>query len=135
MKERLTKLSELQASLLIAGVISIVLLTSASIGLFFNRPGLIIGAAIGTAVEFFYIWLLHVGSTLALKESKTGLFLLTYFVRIIVFIGLFALLVVFWYKLKIETFKFSCWAMLIAFSPAVLITVATEMLHKGKNNG
>ena len=135
MKQRLTKLSELQASLLIAGLIAIVFLLSASIGLFFNRPGLIIGAAIGTAVEFFYLWLVSVGATLSLKEGKTGLFLLTYFARIIVFVGLFALLVILWYQLKIETFKFACWAMLIAFAPATLITIATQLMHKEGKNG
>ena len=135
MKQRLTKLSELQASLLIAGLIAIVFLLGASIGLFFNRPGLIIGGAIGTAVEFFYLWLVSVGATLSLKESKTGLFLLTYFARIIVFVGLFALLVILWYQLKIETFKFACWAMLIAFAPATLITIATQLMHKEGKNG
>lgn len=135
MKQRLTKLSELQASLLIAGLIAIVFLLGASIGLFFNRPGLIIGAAIGTAVEFFYLWLVSVGATLSLKEGKTGLFLLTYFARIIVFVGLFALLVILWYQLKIETFKFACWAMLIAFAPATLITIATQLMHKEGKNG
>ena len=135
MKQRLTKLSELQASLLIAGLIAIVFLIGASIGLFFNRPGLIIGAAIGTAVEFFYLWLVSVGATLSLKEGKTGLFLLTYFARIIVFVGLFALLVILWYQLKIETFKFACWAMLIAFAPATLITIATQLMHKEGKNG
>ena len=135
MKQRLTKLSELQASLLIAGLIAIVFLIGASIGLFFNRPGLIIGAAIGTAVEFFYLWLVSVGATLSLKEGKTGLFLLTYFARIIVFVGLFALLVILWYQLKIETFKFSCWAMLIAFAPATLISIATQLMHKEGKNG
>ena len=135
MKEKLTKLSELQASLLIAGCLAIVFLLGASIGLFFGRPGLIIGVAIGTAAEFFYLWLISVGSTLALKEGKTGLALLTYFARTIVFIGLFALLVILWYRLKIETFKFACWAMLIAFAPAVFITIATQTMHKEKQNG
>lgn len=135
MKQRLTKLSELQASLLIAGLIAIVFLLASSIGLFFNRPGLIIGVAIGTAVEFFYIWLVSVGSTLTLKEGKTGLFLLTYFARVIVFVGLFALLVILWYQFKIETFKFACWAMLIAFAPATFITIATQMMHKEGKNG
>ena len=103
--------------------------------IFFNRPGLIIGAAIGAAVEFFYLWLVSVGATLSLKEGKTGLFLLTYFARIIVFVGLFALLVILWYQLKIETFKFACWAMLIAFAPATLITIATQLMHKEGKNG
>ena len=135
MKQRLTKLSELQASLLIAGLFAIVFLLGASIGLFFNRPGLIIGAAIGTAVEFFYLWLVSVGATLSLKEGKTGLFLLTYFARIVVFVGLFALLVILWYQFKIETFKFACWAMLITFAPATLITIATQLMHKEGKNG
>ena len=73
---------------------------------------------------------MSVGSTLALKESKTGLFLLTYFLRVVVFVGLFALLVILWYKFKIETFKFACWTMLIAFAPATLITIAVQMMHK-----
>ena len=135
MKEKLTKLSELQASLLIAGGIAILFLLGSAIGLFFGRPGLIIGVAVGTAAEFFYLWLISVGSTLALKEGKTALALLTYFARVIVFVGLFALLVILWYQLKIETFKFACWAMLIAFAPAVFITVAIQTMNKGKQNG
>ena len=98
--------------------------------MFFNLPGLLIGAAIGTGVEFFYIWLVSVGATLALKQEKTGLFLLTYFVRIVAFAGLFALLVILDYKLNIQVFKFSCWSMLVTFTPAVLITIAIQLMHK-----
>ena len=130
MKKRLTKLSELQASLLIAGSIAILLLLGASIGLFFSLPGLLIGAAIGSAVEFFYIWLVSIGATLTLRQEKTGLFLLTYFARIVVFAGLFALLVILDYRLHIQTFKLSCWAMLVAFTPAVLITIAVQLMRK-----
>ena len=130
MKKRLTKLSELQASLLLAGLIAILFLLGASIGLFFSLPGLLIGAAIGTAVEFFYIWLVSVGATLSLKQEKTGLFLLTYFARIVVFVGLFALLVILDYRSHIQAFKFSCWATLIAFTPAVLITIAVQLMRK-----
>ena len=130
MNKRLTKLSELQASLLIAGSIAILLLLGASIGLFFSLPGLLIGAAIGTAVEIFYIWLVSIGATLTLRQEKTGLFLLTYFARIVVFVGLFALLVILDYKLHIQTFKLSCWAMLVAFTPAVLITIAVQLMRK-----
>ena len=130
MNKRLTKLSELQASLLIAGSIAILLFLGASIGLFFSLPGLLIGAAIGTAVEFFYIWLVSIGATLTLRQEKTGLFLLTYFARIVVFVGLFALLVILDYRLHIRAFKLSCWAMLVAFTPAVLITIAVQLMRK-----
>ena len=132
MKKRLTKLNELQASLLIAGAIAIVFLLGGCVGLFFNLPGLIIGVVIGTAAEFFYIWLVSIGATLTLKEEKTGLFLLTFFARVFVFVGLFALLVVLDYKLHIEPFRYSCWAMLVAFVPSTFITIAVQMMEKGK---
>ena len=130
MKKKLTKLSELQASLLIAGLIGILFLLGAGIALIFHLPGLMIGVAIGTAVEFFYIWLVSFGATLALKEEKTFVFLLTYFLRIAVFVGLFALLVILDYRLHISAFKYSCWAMLVAFTPAVFITIAVQLMHR-----
>jgi len=130
MKKKLTKLSELQASLLIAGIVSAVLLLGSIVPLFFHKPGFLIGVAIGTIVEFFYIWLVDVGSRLALKEEKTGLFLLTFLARMISFVGLFALLVILQYKLHVPAFWFSCWAMLITFAPSTLITIAVQMMHK-----
>ena len=95
-------------------------------------PGWLIGFVVGSAADFFYIWLMHVGSALALKESKAGLFLLTYFVRLAVFVGLFALLVLMQYKAKVEVFNNSCWAMLIAFVPATFITIAGQLVHKNE---
>ena len=78
MAKKLTKLTELQASFVIAGVVSLIIILGAGVGLFFKQPGWIIGAVIGSAVDFFYIWLVHVGSSLTLKEQKTGLFFLRY---------------------------------------------------------
>ena len=135
MKSKLTKLTELQASLLIAGAIAVIFLLGSCVGLFFNLPGLLIGVAIGTAVEFFYIWLVSVGATLALKQEKTGLFLLTYLARIAVFVGLFALLVILDYRVHVAALRFSCWVMLIAFTPAVFITIAVQLMHKEGKNG
>ena len=132
MKQRLTKLSELQASLLIAGAIAVIFLLGACVGLFFHLPGLLIGALIGTAVEFFYIWLVSISATLALKEEKTGLFLLTYIARVAVFVGLFALLVILDYKMHFNAFRYSCWAMLVAFAPSTIITIAIQLMHKEK---
>ena len=130
MKKKLTKLTELQASFLIAGIISVILLIASSVGLFFKQPGWMIGGVIGTGVEFLFIWLVNVGATMTLKESKTGLFLLTYFLRVIAFIGPFALLVILQYLVKVEVFFNSCWGMLIAFAPGTFITIATQLMHK-----
>ena len=130
MKKKLTKLTELQASFLIAGIISVILLIASSVGLFFKQPGWMIGVVIGTGVEFLFIWLVNFGATITLKENKTGLFLLTYFLRVIAFIGPFALLVILQYVVKVEVFFNSCWGMLIAFAPGTFITIATQLMHK-----
>ena len=133
MKSKLTKLSELQASLLIAGVISVILLLVSIVGLVNNQPGWIIGVGVGTVVEFAFLWLMSVGSNATLKEQKAGLFLLTYFARVILFVGSFAGLMALQYVAKIEVFKYSCWAMLITFAPSTFITIAIQLMHKGKN--
>ena len=131
------KLNEFQASLVITGVVTFLL---AIVGLVFaiiGKPGWLIGIGVGAVADFVYLWLMSVGSTLALKESKTGLFLVTYFLRMLVFIGLFALLVVLQYILHIEVFNNSCWGMLIAFVPVTFITIAVQLMFKQKdvNNG
>ena len=133
MKNKLTKLSELQASLLIAGVISLILLLVSIVGIVNNQPGWMIGVGIGTVVEFVFLWLMFVGSNATLKEQKAGLFLLTYFVRVVLFVGTFAGLMALQYVAKIEVFKYSCWGMLIAFAPSTFITIAIQLMHKGKN--
>ena len=135
MKKKLTKLTELQASFVIVAIVSVTIILGTSVGLFFKQPGWIIGAVIGSAVDFLYVWLVNVGSTLTLKEQKTGLFLLTYAGRVLIFVGLFALLVVLQYVVKVEVFFYSCWGMLIAFAPATFITIAIQLMHKDKNNG
>ena len=132
MKKGSIKLSEFQASLVITAVVIFLL---AIVGLVFailGKPGWLIGIVVGGAVDFIYLWLMNLGSTLALKESRTGLFLLTYFLRMIVFVGLFALLVVLQYVLHVEVFNNSCWGMLIAFVPVTFITIAAQLMYKEK---
>lgn len=126
MKHKITKLNELQIELLIALGSSIIFALCAVVGIFFNQPGWLIGVAIGTVVELLYIFLVNKSSDLALNEKKTGLYLLTYFGRMILFVGVFATLVVLQYSAEIKVFYYSAWGMLIAFFPSTLITVITE---------
>ena len=132
MKKGSIRLNEFQASLVITGVVVFLL---AIVGLVFailGEPGWLIGIAVGGAVDFIYLWLMNIGSSLSLKESKAGLFLLTYFLRMAVFVGLFALLVVLQYVLHINVFNNSCWGMLIAFVPVTFITIAAQLIYKEK---
>ena len=132
MKKGLFKFNEFQASMIITGVVAFLLMIVGLVFAILGKPGWLIGVAIGSAVDFLYIWLMHVGSTLALKESKTGLFLLTYFLRMAAFIGLFAVLVILQYIYHVDVFNNSCWGMLIAFVPATFITIATQLMYRGE---
>ena len=130
MKKKLSSLTENQASMLLAGIISGVIILGSLVGLIFGLPGLLIGAVIGTIIEMLYLWLVGLGATFALKESKTGLFFLVYGLRIVAFVGTFALLVVLQYVVKVQVFFYSCWTMLGAFAPATFITIAVQLMHK-----
>ncbi len=132
MKKGSAKFNEFQASLLITGGIGLLLVIVGIILLVLGKPGWLIGFAVGIAVDFIYLWLMNIGSTLALKESKAGLFLVTYFLRMVAFVGFFAFLVVLQYVLYVDVFNNSCWGMLIAFVPVTFITIAAELMYKSK---
>lgn len=132
MKKGSAKFNEFQASLLITGGIGLLLVIVGIILLVLGKPGWLIGFAVGIAVDFIYLWLMNIGSTLALKESKAGLFLVTYFLRMVAFVGFFALLVVLQFVLYVDVFNNSCWGMLIAFVPVTFITIAAELMYKSK---
>ena len=132
MKKVAIKLNEFQASLLITGVVAFLLSVIGLLLAILGKPGWVIGFAVGSIVDFIYLWLMNIGSTLALKESKTGLFLVTYFLRMVAFVGCFALLVVLQYIVHLEAFNSSCWGMLIAFVPVTFITIATQLIYKEK---
>lgn len=94
-----------------------------------------IGIALGGLVSLGYIFLTDVSTQATLKDSKAGLFLLAYFAKMILFVGIFAMLVILDYKLHIDAFKNSFWGMIIGFFPTVLITIAVQVKHKGGSDG
>ena len=133
MKHKVTKLTEFQLSLLVCCVISAFVLLGTAIGFFFSQPGWFIGAFIGCVVEIIYVYLVNLGSTLILKDANSGLSILFYFVRMILFVGSFAVLVILQYKLHIEVFKNAYWGMLIAFAPSTFVTTFVQLkMEKGK---
>lgn len=106
------------------------------IGLIFGQIGWLIGTALGTVLNLINSILVYKGTEVSLKESKTGFFLLSYFVRMFLFFVFFAVLVVLQYKLEIDAFKNSFWGMAIAFFPSIMVTVLVQLKYKGgENNG
>lgn len=135
MNKRLTKLSELQATLLVLGIVGMVLLAVSSIGFIFKQPGWMIGVAIGTLATLVNAILIDIGSTATLRDEKTGIYLLAYFLRMIIFVGLFAMLAFFDFKLKFGAFKNSCWGMFIGFIPSTFVTIIVQLKHESKPTG
>lgn len=127
MKRHLTKLSDLQASLLLSGIVTVIAIAISSIGFVYNQPGWMIGIAIGGIVSLLNIFLTNISSSATLKESKAGIYLLSYFARMILFIAPFTMLVVFQHTCHFEVFTNSYWGMLIGFVPTTFITIAVQL--------
>lgn len=102
------------------------------IGLFFGQPGWLIGASIGMVVSAINVVLLFKGSSFALKNYKASLFLLFYFGRMLIYVGMTVLLAYLDISKKIPAFKNSVFGLLIAFVPMVIIVVM--VMTKEKKN-
>lgn len=135
MKEFINKLSELQKMLLLATCISLISIAVSCVGLAYSRPGWLIGVSLGSIVEIINIILLYKGNVLVLKGQKAALFLVFHALRMILFIGLVALLVILQYKVEIEAFKYSFWGALIAYTPMQIIVIIVTLFHKGNDVG
>lgn len=135
MKKFINKLSELQKMLLLAACVSLISIGVSCVGLVYSQPGWLIGVSLGSIVEIINIVLLYKGNILVLKGQKTALFLLFYGLRMLLFVGLVALLVILQYKAGIEAFKYSFWGALIGYTPMQLIVIIVTLFHKKNDVG
>ena len=133
MKQFLANRSELQKMLLLACVVNIVLILGSCIGLFFNQPGWLIGVSLGAVAEMINIVLLYKGSSLVLKAEKTGMFLLFYALRMILFVGLILGLILLQYVANIEVFNYSFWGALISYTPMQIVVIIVTVRNKTKD--
>lgn len=132
MKKFFSILSEVNKMILVATIVSIVLCLLSLIGVAFGQVGWLIGVAIGSIIEILNIILLYKGSEMMLKEGRTPLFLVFYFLRMFLFAGGIILCVVMQYVLHIEPFTYSFWGVLIGFTPMQII-VMVVMAKTGKS--
>lgn len=102
------------------------------IGLIWGEVGWLVGAAIGTAVSALNVVLLFKGSSFALKTFKASLFLLFYFSRMLIYVGMTVLCAYLDFTLHVGAFHFSVFGLLIAYLPMVII-VCVVMSKEGKN--
>lgn len=123
MKNYLAKCSDLKKMVLLACLIGIVLTLASIAGAVFGQFGWMIGVVIGTIVEVVNLFLLYKSSELALKETKSSLFLLLYFVRMILYVAGILVLVFLQYFWHISFFDNSFWGFIIGISPMQIVVI------------
>lgn len=132
MKKLWSKLSELQKMLLLASIVGLVFILASIIGVIFGQWGWMIGVSLGTLVELLNLFFLYKGSEMALKNSKTALFLTMYFVRMMLYAGGLILLVLLQFTWKVSVFNNSFWGYLIGITPMQLVVIIV-MARSGKS--
>lgn len=125
------QLSELNKMLFLAIIVSLILIGLSCIGLFYSQPGWLIGVSSGSIIEIINIVLVYKGSGQILKEQKPALFLLYYFLRTFLIIGLITALILLQYKAKLSCFDYSFWGALIGYTPMQIVIIVATLLHKG----
>ncbi len=123
MKNYLAKCSELTRMILLAILIGVVLILASIVGAVFGQFGWMVGVSVGTAVEVLNLFLLYKSSELALKETKSSLFLLLYFVRMALYVAGILVLVLLQYFWHISFFDNSFWGFLIGISPMQIVVI------------
>lgn len=123
MKNYLAKCSDLKKMVLLACLIGIVLTLASIAGVVFGQFGWMIGVVIGTLIEIVNLFLLYKSSELALKETKSSLFLLLYFVRMILYVAGILVLVLLQYFWHISFFDNSFWGFIIGISPMQIVVI------------
>ena len=132
MKKTWSNLSELNKMLVVSGVVSLILILGSLVGLFFGQPGWLIGVVSGSSVELINIVLLYKGSSEILKNEKPVLFLAFYALRMVLFIGLILILVLFQYKANFTVFNWSFIGALIGYTPMQIVVIVVTLLHRGE---
>ena len=129
--KKLAKCSDLVKMLILASLIGFILILASIVGAVFGQFGWMIGVAIGTVIELVNLVCLYKGSELALKESKTSLFILLSFARMFLYVAGILLLVLLQYRWYIEVFTNSFWGYLIGITPMQIVVIIV-MAKSGK---
>ena len=131
MKNYLAKCSDLKKMILLASAIGLVLILASIAGAVFSQFGWMVGVAIGTVVEIVNLFLLFKSSELALKETKSSLFLLLYFVRMLLYVAGILVLVLLQFFWHVSFFDNSFWGFIIGISPMQIVVIIV-MAKSGK---
>ena len=132
MKNFLNKLSTLCRLELYALCVGIIICGVSCIGFIWGHAGWLIGTAIGTVAVMMNVFLMFKGSAKSLKTGRAMFFLMCFFLRYIVFLGLAVLLAYLQFTEHVPAFEYSIFGLLIGYSPLTIIVCVT-MSREGRN--
>ncbi len=132
MKKFLSKFSDFTLTIILEGIIGVVAVALSFIGFKFGQYGWTIGIATGTVLAILSTVMVFKGSDAAIRENKTGLYLLCYFLRMLLFIGIMVVFALLQYKIKNEIFNFSIWGALIGYTPMFILLIVGQ--YKGTHD-
>lgn len=127
MKKFLKKFTDLELTILLEGIIGVIAVGLSCIGFAFDQPGWAIGVATGVIVSMVSTLLVFKGSEFAMKDNKAGLYLLFFFLRMVLFIGMTVFFALMQYKVKNDRFDYSIWGGLIGYSPMFIILIIGQI--------
>ncbi len=127
MKKFLEKVDALELTRVLEGLVGIVAIGLSFIGFAFDQPGWAIGVSTGVIVSMFSTLLVFKGSDYAMKGSKTGMYLLFYFLRMILFVGTMIFFALMQYKVLNDRFNYSIWGALIGYTPMFVLLIVGQV--------
>ena len=127
MKKFFKKFNDLELTILLEGIIGITIIALSFIGFAYGQRGWALGSSVGTVVAMISTLLVFKGSEGAMKENKTGLYLLFYFLRMILFVGMMIFFALMQYKVKNHYFDYSIWGALIGYTPMFIILIVGQI--------
>lgn len=127
MKKFLQKFTDLELTIILEGIIGVVAVGLSCIGFAFNQPGWAIGVATGVIVSMISTLFVFKGSEFAMKGNKAGLYLLFFFLRMALFVGMTVFFALMQYKVHNHRFDYSIWGGLIGYTPMFIILIIGQV--------
>lgn len=127
MKKFLLKFSDLTLTIMLEGIVGIIATGLSCIGFAYSQTGWAIGISTGTFVAMLSTVLVFKGSDAAIRDSKTALYLLFYFLRMILFVGVMVVFALLQYKFNNPKFDYSVFGALIGYTPMFVILIIGQI--------
>lgn len=127
MKKFLLKFNELTLTILLEAFVGLLAVGLSFIGFAYGQTGWAIGISTGTLLAMVSTLMVFKGSDSAIRDNRPGLYILFYFLRMVLFVGVMVLFALMQYKVKNANFNYSIWGALIGYTPMFIILIIAQI--------